>query len=74
MIVMSDHGHGPIYWWIHLNNLLAREGCRVQAEPRDLGEAGAVPPRIHAREPLPLKLALDRRGRKKKGAPRAAAG
>ncbi len=26
VIVLSDHGHGPIYWWIHLNNFLAKKG------------------------------------------------
>jgi predicted AlkP superfamily phosphohydrolase/phosphomutase len=69
VMVMSDHGHGPIYWWIHLNNLLAREGLlRFKRNPvtwlkRCAFRLGFTPANLYR-----LKLALDRRGRRKKGA------
>ena len=69
VIVMSDHGHGPIYWWVHLNNLLAKEGLLAfKRDPvtwakRALFRLGFTPASLYR-----LKLALDRRGRKKKGA------
>jgi predicted AlkP superfamily phosphohydrolase/phosphomutase len=69
VIVMSDHGHGPIYWWVHLNNLLAKEGLlRFKKNPvtwmkRALFRLGFTPANLYR-----LKLLLDRRGRKKKGA------
>jgi predicted AlkP superfamily phosphohydrolase/phosphomutase len=69
VIVMSDHGHGPIYWWIHLNNLLAKEGLLAFKRgpltwiKRALFRLGFTPANLYR-----MKLALDRRGRKKKGA------
>jgi predicted AlkP superfamily phosphohydrolase/phosphomutase len=69
VIVMSDHGHGPIYWWVHLNNLLAKAGLlRFKRGPltwikRALFLLGFTPGNVYR-----LKLRLDRRGVKKKGA------
>jgi predicted AlkP superfamily phosphohydrolase/phosphomutase len=69
IVVMSDHGHGPIYWWVHLNNLLAKAGLLafkrgpLTAIKRALFRLGFTPGNLYR-----LKLLLDRRGRKKKGA------
>jgi predicted AlkP superfamily phosphohydrolase/phosphomutase len=69
VIVMSDHGHGAIHWWIHLNNLLAREGLLAfKRNPlawlkRALFRLGFTPATAFR-----LRRAFDRRGRKKKGA------
>jgi predicted AlkP superfamily phosphohydrolase/phosphomutase len=69
VMVMSDHGHGPIHWWIHLNNLLARAGLLAfKRNPltwmkRALFRLGFTPGNVYR-----MKLALDRRGHRKKGA------
>ena len=74
VIVMSDHGHGPIYWWIHLNNLLAKEGLLAFKRgpltwiKRALFRLGFTPANLYR-----MKLALDRRGRRRRAPPRAAA-
>ncbi len=68
-VVMSDHGHGPIYRWINLNNLLAKHGfIRFKRGPvtwlkRAMFAMGFTPGNIYR-----LKLKLDRRGVKKGGA------
>jgi predicted AlkP superfamily phosphohydrolase/phosphomutase len=69
VIVMSDHGHGPIYWWIHINNLLARAGLLAFRRgpltwlKRAAFRLGFTPGNVYR-----IRLALDRRGEKRKGA------
>jgi predicted AlkP superfamily phosphohydrolase/phosphomutase len=67
-MILSDHGHGPIYRWVHLNNMLAKKGLiRFKRGPLSLLKRAAFALGFTPGNVYRLLLRLGVGGKKKGG-------
>ena len=67
-MILSDHGHGPIYRWVHLNNMLAKKGLiRFKRGPLSLLKRAAFSLGFTPGNVYRLLLRLGVGGKKKGG-------